>query len=47
MAIYYKRKSEVVKTKVKDFIELFVTAFLMGSGFATGLIIVTAISKLF
>ena len=33
--------------KIKEFAEIFVSALLMGTGFAAGLYIVTGISKLF
>lgn len=36
-----------MKKKFKEFAEVFITAVLMGSGFAAGLYIVIGITKLF
>jgi len=36
-----------VKKKIKDLTEIFIAALTMGTGFAEGLYIVTAIAKLF
>jgi hypothetical protein len=36
-----------MKNKVKEFAEIFVQALLLGAGIGTGLLIVSAIEKLF
>ncbi len=36
-----------MKKKIKEFAEIFVSALLMGTGFTAGLLIVSAIAKLF
>lgn len=47
MAIQRESKVNKIVSKAKTFIEIFVSAVLMGSGFVVGMLIVSKIAELF